>query len=179
MIQILAYRLLGLKFAWLYLFIASAAALAMNNITVSVPDGTSNHGDNNMLCTPTTWEDIVIFFLGNYVAHAATIKTVPGEGTVSIIFVTISALLIPASGVVRGALAIFSRAKLAKSDLQAAARASALCMVVRSADWRPMAGDTIGQCLFRSPAETAVATVSGQSIYNALILGMCLKLFCV
>ena len=46
------------------------------------------------------------------------------------IILAIRALLIPISGVNRGLDGIFSRAKLASTDLEAAARAGALCEVV-------------------------------------------------
>jgi hypothetical protein len=39
------------------------------NITISVPEGTSDHGNPNLLCTPTKWLDVLVFFFANYLAH--------------------------------------------------------------------------------------------------------------
>jgi len=45
---------------------------------VNIP-GYTHHGKCNLLCAPATWFDILIFFLGNYVAHAATVVSLPGQ----------------------------------------------------------------------------------------------------
>src|SRR2546429_9111725 len=73
----------------------SHAHPTLKNITITAPDGTSNHGDPRLLCTPTRWSDIMIFFLGNYVAHAATVKPLPGEPTLHLLFNQLFALLFP------------------------------------------------------------------------------------
>jgi len=57
----------------------AASALKLENITVTVPVGTNNHRDPHLLCTLSTWTDIASFFLANYMAHAATIRSVPGN----------------------------------------------------------------------------------------------------
>jgi hypothetical protein len=101
------------------------------NTTIVVPPDASNHGDRDLLCTPPKWTDIAIFFLGNYVAHAATIVTSPGESTLSVAIATIYALLFPVTGVVRGVKAIMSLAILGNTDLEKAARAGALYVVKR------------------------------------------------
>lgn len=147
MATVLAHLMPGPKVLLPALFFTTAAALALRNITLAVPDGASNHGDSNQLCTTTTFGDIVIFYFGNYFAHVATIKSLPGERITSMVIVSILALLFPASGMARGLLSIISCAKFAKTDFQAAARASALCMVVRSHDWRPKDGDKVRNCL--------------------------------
>jgi hypothetical protein len=41
-----------------------------------------------------------------------------------------------------------------KNDIYTAARAGALCMVVRSRDWRPNAGDEAQYALCRIPSAT-------------------------
>jgi len=76
------------------------------NITITVPVGTSNHGDPNLLCIPTKWTDIVTFYTGNYLAHALTIKSIPGQKTGHILLVVIAALIYPYSGIMRGLEAI-------------------------------------------------------------------------
>jgi hypothetical protein len=108
------------------------------NITITVPEGTSNHGDPNLLCTPTKWYDILIFYGVNYFAHAITMKTVPGELTNDILLDIVSALMYPYSGVLRGLEAIYRHAALfSTDDLHQATRAGALCIVVRTFKWAP------------------------------------------
>ena len=74
--------------------------------------------------------DLVTFYLGNYIAHAATTKSLPGESTFERFCTIVATLLYPVSGAIRGASAIVSGAIFADTDLQTAARAGALCMVV-------------------------------------------------
>jgi hypothetical protein len=75
--------------------VASVGVAAIKNITITVPDGSSNHGDPNLLFTPSSWTDIITFYVGNYAAHAATVISLPGESTISTIRVGLSALLFP------------------------------------------------------------------------------------
>ena len=112
------------------------------NITIPVPDGSSNHGNPNLLCTPTKWTDIATFFLANFVAHAATVKSLPGEPIVPATANVMIALLFPASGIIRALSAIWQYAVFAATPLKTAARARALCMVVRTRTWKPQTGDT-------------------------------------
>jgi hypothetical protein len=113
------------------------------NITVSVPRGTSDHGDPNLLCTPTKWLDILIFFSANYFAHAATVKAHPGEKTKDLAFIMFLAITFPFSGVARGLEAIVRHASFYcnTNDLQTAARAGALCIVVRNEHWKSANSD--------------------------------------
>lgn len=98
---------------------------------VDIP-GFIHHGNCHLLCRPAAWTDILIFFLGNYVAHAATVVSTPGQSTLVTVFVIVMALLFPGGGVRTGMTAIRSLAKFASSDLQMAARAGALYAVVRA-----------------------------------------------
>lgn len=110
------------------------------NVTISVPAGTSDHGDPNLLCTPTKRLDVLIFFLANYFAHAATVKALPGEKTMDLAFIVFLAITFPFSGVARGLEAIVRHASFYRgvhSDLQTAVRAGALCIVVRDRQWVP------------------------------------------
>jgi hypothetical protein len=118
-------------------------AAPLQNITIPLPPGSSDHGAPGLICVPTKWTDIVVFFLANYAAHAATTRSVPGERTGKFIVAVVGALLFPASGTFRGILAVLTFAKSGKSSLEIAARAGALCMVVRGPDWSPLDGDTV------------------------------------
>jgi hypothetical protein len=126
------------------------------NVTI-IPD-TIYHGDN-LICSPTKWYNIVVFFLGNYFAHAATVKSYPGERTFSLLVATVGALLIPTSGLIRGINSIARNAKFKRknfwraawrhTDYQTAAAAGALCMVVRKKSWKPSPGDKLLNVLLR------------------------------
>ena len=109
------------------------------NMTISVPAGTSDHGDPNLLCTPINWLEILIFYLANYIAHAATVKARPGENANDIIFAVFLAITFPFSGLARGLEAIVRRTLLHchANDLQTALRAGALCIVIRDENWSP------------------------------------------
>jgi len=104
----------------------------------SLPSGTFNHGDPNQICVPSKWTDIVVFFLGNYVAHAATTVLLPGSSIWDSASNVIFALLFPVTGINRGLRSLFSFAivygLISGSDLQMAARAGALCKVIRKGE---------------------------------------------
>ena len=113
-------------------------------ITITVPKGTRLQGhDPQILCTPSKWTDVAVFLLANYVAHAVTLKSLPGESTLSVLRNVVCSLLFPISGVRRGVTAIYQRAILAKTPLEAAAKAGALCMVTRTLEWKPEHGDVV------------------------------------
>jgi hypothetical protein len=143
----------------------------MENITITLPEGTTQHGNPELLCTPADGSDIVYFFFVNYATHALTTVVLPGEGWESYLTNALASLLFPSFGAYRGLRAIFvgystvrkwfkreryevhvdidetkkdskRRASQAR-DLQKARRAGALCMVVRNGDWRPKDGDVI------------------------------------
>lgn len=102
----------------------------MANTTLVVSLNDSNHGDPNLFCRHAQWSDIIIFFIGNYLAHAATITTFPGEIWQDVTLATALALLFPMSGVIRGVRAIQSLAIFGHNDLEKAARARALAVIV-------------------------------------------------
>ena len=91
------------------------------------------------------------FLLANYVAHAATVKSLPGEPTLSVLGSLVFALFFPVSGIVRGVNAVYQRAIFAKTPLEAAAKASALCMVVRTPAWKPEHGNVVEIVDIREP----------------------------
>jgi hypothetical protein len=129
-------------YTFLAYFAATVGAAAIN-ITFSSPEGIINHGDPNLFCTPTSWTDILTFFLGNYVAHAATVPTFHGEQRFGFIQNAITALLFPGFGLFKGVTLIMTFAIFGKTDLDKALRAQALYMVVRTKEWRPLADENI------------------------------------
>lgn len=107
---------------------------AMMNFTIELPEGTTNHGDPSLICTPATWKDIIVFFATNYFIHAATLPAVPGETKREIIFSVLNALFIPGFGAARTIRRFVFRPGLKhrKTPLQCALKAGALCMVVNT-----------------------------------------------
>ena len=156
--RIMSYRLFTLPVLCLWLSLvtlpqtscAPTTPKPTQNITVTVPEGTQSHGNPNLLCTPARWTDIAVFFLANYVAHAATIKSVPGEPALITLRVLVSALCLPVSGVMRGVKAIKQRAVFSSTPLETAAKAGALCVVVRTPEWTPQNGDVACVTGFKS-----------------------------
>jgi hypothetical protein len=110
-----------------------AASTNSTDCPVNIP-GYSRHGSCDLLCKPASWEDIVLFYLGNYVAHAATVTTDPGQSLFSSIATVVTVLMFPGAGIVKGLRAILSRAVFAPTELQQAARAGALYMVIKDKD---------------------------------------------
>ncbi|KAI9769287.1 MAG: hypothetical protein M1839_003764 [Geoglossum umbratile] len=120
-----------------------AAPEETQTLNITVPKGSSNHGDPHLLCYPTKWTDIVVFFLGNYVSHSATVKAAPGEPSGSVFLLLLGSLLFPSTGIMRGLENIWSRAVFGKGAVEQALRSGALCMIVRSGDWKPETGDRV------------------------------------
>lgn len=153
-------------FLQLCIFACTVGALPLENITLPLPAGTSNHGIPGLLCTPTKWTDIALFYLFNYVAHAATVLTRPGERSDDFIVAVVGSLLFPALGLYRGIEAVLSGAIFVKNDdIQKAAKSGALCMVVRGKDWRPVDGDGASNAVFRrEQKDQKHVVVNGSSV---------------
>ena len=113
------------------------------NVTISTPDNTTSHGDPQIICTRSHWTDIATFFLANFFAHVATVKTLPGEPPLKVVLCMLLALVFPTSGVKRGLDAIYCHAIIGGSPLQKARKAGALCEVIRAKDWKPQTGDVV------------------------------------
>ncbi|THW38347.1 hypothetical protein D6D21_07831 [Aureobasidium pullulans] len=121
----------------------------LTNITILVPNGTTQHGNERLLCLPITsnyWPSIsavIVFFAANYLAHAATVKSSPGDATLVQACNAILALMFPMSGLLRALNAIFRYSRSAKTCLEKACNAGALCMVVRDRHWQPPASSDL------------------------------------
>jgi hypothetical protein len=124
--------------------VKAASTTVLNN--VKVPTGTVYKPAYNLLCLAAKPSDVFIFFAANYLAHAATVKSFPGESTAENIASLLFALLYPSSGIVRGLDAIFRHAVFTEHELQRAAQAGALCMVVRSNLWTPAEASLVKDC---------------------------------
>ena len=134
-------------------FLGVTTGLPTQNFTIEVPNGTTNHGDPESLCVPSTSIDIASFLLFNYVAHGATVVSYPGEPALNMLFHAVIAILSPTYGVIRAFNFIIRLPLLtAKNDLEVAARSGALCMLVRSSSWKPQKGDNIRNALIEDPS---------------------------
>ena len=105
---------------------------------------TNRDGIADLLCKTANWTDIALFYFANYIAHCATVKPYPAEtyGELSVSIAT--ALILPSSGVSRAMDSINRRTRFRHgNELEKAAIAGSLCMVVRSPTWKPESGDTI------------------------------------
>ena len=134
-------------------FLGAARSRPLNtqNITIEVPNGTTNHGDPNSFCTPATSWNIGSYMLLNYVAHGATVVSYPGESWRDRLLSIVSAIVFPVLGVIRAFNFIFRCPILSKgNDLKVAARSGALCMLVRSKKWKPQPGDDITNALINN-----------------------------
>ncbi|KAF2183442.1 hypothetical protein K469DRAFT_207804 [Zopfia rhizophila CBS 207.26] len=85
---------------------------------------TDNHGDTRLVCRPATNTDVIIFFLGSYVAHVATVMPLPAEPINANIPRILAVLLLPTVGMETGLRAIRNLAIFAKDDSATAARAA-------------------------------------------------------
>ncbi|KDQ51989.1 hypothetical protein JAAARDRAFT_492802 [Jaapia argillacea MUCL 33604] len=91
----------------------------------------------SIVCNRTTWHDIVIFFVANYIAHAATVPSVPGAKWYDSAFWTTVSLFLPLAGLGKSAGLVGRHFLAGKSDLEKASAREALLVVVRSRDWQP------------------------------------------
>lgn len=122
----------------------------------------------NETCKDSNWYEVTVFFIGNYIAHAATVKSYPGEPTSRVVIATIGALLIPTSGLVRGLNSILRNAKFKRRgiisalyhdpDYDTAAASGSLCMVVRKKSWKPYPGDKVSDVILREESRQVPVT---------------------
>ncbi|KAK3302696.1 uncharacterized protein B0T15DRAFT_543660 [Chaetomium strumarium] len=118
----------------------------MAPVTTESPDLNSvNHGDPSLQCSPATSWAVFIFFASNYLSHCATVRTYPGSSQFDTLIATVLALFLPSYGITRALFSIVrhSRLKRHRNELERAAAAGALRMVVRNNDWKPVEGDRI------------------------------------
>ncbi|KAL9115808.1 MAG: hypothetical protein Q9227_000176 [Pyrenula ochraceoflavens] len=119
------------------------AAPTLQNMTITAPIGSSDHGNPHILCIPQKATAVATFFLANYFAHVATVKSIPGQPLIPSVLDQILTLFFPGYGIIRGLSSIRARAVGRKKPLETALLAGALCEVVRTKYWHPQKGDTI------------------------------------
>lgn len=104
---------------------------ALVNVTIEAPAGTTDHGIPGLICPPARVVDVAVFFIVNYLAHAFTIITSPGATFREKMTASIHALFVPGSGIIRSVRWIFGLACFETDSLARAAKAGALCMVLK------------------------------------------------
>lgn len=127
-----------------------------------------------VLCIPgpASWQTVALFYLLNYISHAATIKSLPGDTWRKSIASVVRALLYPFSGICRACEAI-ARSKLrGESQLDHALRAKGLCCVIRTQAWKPQTGMIVKGCRVlgissRPGGGTLTGTVLIDPLYDA------------
>ena len=132
--------------AFTYAQLVIASAFALTELAEALPTEFRLRG--SIECLPTTWRDILVFFTINYITHAMTVNTIPGETPAASIFYQIVALFLPFSGALRGIQNLRAGAVFGEDTLRQAARAGALCIVVRSGGWQPDK-QVIQGCIFQ------------------------------
>ena len=83
----------------------------------------------------TTW-DVLKFIATNYVAHAFTVNTVPGYGAFYSLLFSVYSLAFPYIGLVTACRSLELMPRCGEDPLKRAAKAGALCMVVRTKYWK-------------------------------------------
>lgn len=83
----------------------------------------------SLVCRPVYWADVAKFLFFNYVLHAVTVLSSPGDGALLSTLKRIFSLFIPMFGTVRALTAIHRFAWGQSTPLRVALRARALCMV--------------------------------------------------
>jgi hypothetical protein len=116
-----------------------------------LPPGYTNHGVDGLLCGPADWFSVLTFYGINYVAHCLTVKYYPAETIREKFVVALLALLLPSSGMMRALEAIKRRSRFrGGGELEQAAFAGALVMVVRDVHWEPEEGDCISDMVLEN-----------------------------
>jgi hypothetical protein len=84
---------------------------------------------SDVVCGAASWNDIVAFFVLNYLAHAATIRHFPGDTARTQMWWTACALFFPFAGVWRACQSIANARPFEKDELKRAKYAGALCVI--------------------------------------------------
>ena len=118
-----------------------------NGTVIAESDG------SQVYCQRSQWYDVFWFIFTNYVLHALSVRSLPGETALSSTVFKFCSLLVPYTGVRRGLCLILRASNLSSNNLQSAARANALCMVIRGPEWRPKDGQIVEGCEIKVPEE--------------------------
>ena len=97
------------------------------------------HSDNEPIvqvaCVPADFKSVLIFFLANYIAHAATVPSAAGFSAISAFWI-VGSVFLPFLGLNRSTILLFHYA-LAKDQIGKAISQGAVVVAARSRDWVP------------------------------------------
>jgi hypothetical protein len=95
----------------------------------------------NLICVQTTWQNILIFYGVNYLAHAGTVPTPAGAKWSYTLQWTLMAFCLPYAGLGRSVALIYRRLMFGrKNKLHRARESNALVALARAKDWKPLEG---------------------------------------
>jgi hypothetical protein len=97
-------------------------------------------GHGEIVCATTGWDDVILFILTNYVAHAITAVKFPGESHKIVNLRRLDMLLVPFVGLMYAMRKVEWFLIAERNPLTRACRGEALAMVVRTQDWVPEPG---------------------------------------
>ena len=109
-----------------FLLASFALPLHCNDDSVTQPEVT---------CTPADFKSVLLFFFANYAAHAATVPSVPGCSTISLLWI-IGSIFYPFSGLIKSITA-FLYYWTTKDQIGKAISQGAVMVAARSEDWVP------------------------------------------
>jgi len=111
----------------------------MGNTTyIPLPEGATQHGNPNLICLSPRWYDFVVFLLSNYVAHAATLHSLPGQRWRTTVVRAVNDPLLPITGIDVGIELLHKTYDaMSRAPLRLAAVSGALCTVRRKNGKRP------------------------------------------
>ena len=130
---------------------SSAHAFPLHAIRDTI--ATLNETSRTVCVNPAPWNQILSFFLINYLARVATFKKTSGyEGWRDYLLV-VGSLFVPFIGI-SGAAATIARGSrfLGHTEIDRALYAEALCVIIRENTWRPQEGEIIRGCAI-APAD--------------------------
>lgn len=93
--------------------------------------------EKGLYCRKANPQDIILYFLLNYVTHAFTLKSFPGDGAIYSVSLSLLSLLFPYAGILKAWDSIRSGTIRSKPDLERAREAGALAIVGRDYGWKP------------------------------------------
>ena len=108
----------------------------------------------DVVCKPTTWHDVIVFLLGNFVAHVATISQTPGAKWYISLQWSLIALLLPFVTLTSSVWKLCDHFSTGGNDFKNAYAARALVVVIRTPEWKPDSGFFTQFYLLGGPSET-------------------------
>ena len=93
--------------------------------------------DTPVNCEATTWRDILLFYLINYFAHAATAISPPGARSRLIFRSQLICLFYPFHGLLKAVSLLLSHCVFGTYELGKALSVGALTVVSRTESWKP------------------------------------------